>query len=478
VLALANAQTDACEGASYSPRKRAIFTALGPTCAALCFFAMHTQTQPVRLTAALTVWVAVWWLTECVDAAITALLPLALLPILGVLTPVEVAQSYGNELILLLAGGFMLSGALESSGAHRRLALAMLRLCGATSGAHLIWGFAFATGLLSMWISNTATTLMMLPVAMAILAHYPDRRLRTPLILAIAYSASLGGMGTPMGTPPNLVFMAAYQQTTGTRFGFLEWLKIGLPLVAITLPMLAWWLSRGLRDSPAATLPAPGPVQSVEVRVLTIFGLIALAWIFRAEPFGGWSKLLGVPGANDAAVALMGVIVLCLIPDGRCDGQNGRCLDWARAEKIPWGALMVFAGGIALAKGFERSGLSDVLAANLGALTALPLPVMLLGLCLGVTLMSEIASNTATAVLLMPVLAAVAKSQGLNPALLMLPAALAASLGFMLPVATAPNAIAYGTGMVSNRQMLRAGWFVDLFGVLVLALVSWVAFGK
>ncbi len=476
------ALTQASEGVGYSARTRALLTIFGPIAAGLCFLLMHAQTQPVRLTAALTVWVAIWWLTECIDAAITALLPLALLPILGVLTPVEVAQSYGNELILLLAGGFMLSGALESSGAHRRLALAMLRLCGAHSGAHLIWGFAFATGFLSMWISNTATTLMMLPVALAILTHYPDQRLRAPLILAIAYAASLGGMGTPMGTPPNLVFMSAYQQSTGTPFGFVEWLKIGLPLVLITLPMLAWWLSRGLKDTPAACLPEPGPIATVEVRVLSVFVLIALAWIFRAEPFGGWSKLFGVPGVNDAAIAFVGVIALCLIPDGRSPNDpeatcGGRCLDWARAEKIPWGALMVFAGGIALAKGFERSGLSDLLAANLGALTALPLPVMLLGLCLGVTLMSEIASNTATAVLLMPVLAAVAQAQGLNPALLMLPAALAASLGFMLPVATAPNAIAYGTGMVSSRQMLRAGWFVDLFGVLVLALISWIAFG-
>ena len=479
MLALAQAS----EGVGYTARTRALLTTLGPLAAAICFLLLHVHAQPLRLTAALTVWVAIWWLTECIDAAITALLPLALLPILGVLTPVEVAQSYGNELILLLAGGFMLSGALESSGAHRRLALGMLRVCGAHSGAHLIWGFAFATGFLSMWISNTATTLMMLPVALAILTHYPDQRLRTPLILAIAYAASLGGMGTPMGTPPNLVFMAAYEQTTGARFGFVEWLKIGLPLVAITLPMLAWWLSRGLKNSPPADLPTPGPIEKVEVRVLGVFVLVALAWIFRAEPFGGWSKLLGVPGVNDAAIAFIGVIALCLIPDGRAAGDpastcGGRCLNWARAEKIPWGALMVFAGGIALAKGFERSGLSDLLAANLGALTALPLPIMLLGLCLGVTLMSEIASNTATAVLLMPVLAAVAQANELNPALLMLPAALAASLGFMLPVATAPNAIAYGTGMVSSRQMLRAGWFMDLFGVLVLALISWIAFGK
>lgn len=456
------------------PRTRKLFLVAGPSLALLTFALLHSHDLAIRYTSALTVWVALWWLSECIDAAITALLPIALLPLVGVLKPIHVAQAYGHELILLLAGGFMLSGALEASGAHRRLALRMLQLCGGHSSRSLIWGFAFATGLLSMWISNTATTLMMLPVAMAILATYPDPKLRVPLVLTIAYAASLGGMGTPMGTPPNLVFMQAYEQVTGIKFGFFQWLKIGLPLVLITLPILAWWLSRDLKHTPAAVLPECGKMRTVEKRVLSVFVLIACAWIFRSEPFGGWSALLSVPGANDASVALLGVIVLCLMPTGERPGET--CLDWQRAQAIPWGALMVFAGGIALASGFEQSGLSSVLATRLTALTTLPLPIMLLGLCLAVTLMSEIASNTATAVLLMPVLAVVAKSQNLDPALIMLPAVLAASLGFMLPVATAPNAIAYGTGMVSNRQMLRAGWFLDLAGIVVLAGMSWLFF--
>lgn len=456
------------------PASRRYFLIAGPSLALLTFALLSSQDFAIRFTSALTVWVALWWLSECIDAAITALLPIALLPVAGVLKPIHVAQAYGHELILLLAGGFMLSGALEASGAHRRLALRMLQLCGGQSGRSLIWGFAFATGLLSMWISNTATTLMMLPVAMAILATYPDPKLRTPLILTIAYAASLGGMGTPMGTPPNLVFMQAYEQATGAKFGFFQWLKIGLPLVLITLPILAWWLGRELKHTPPAVLPECGKMRPVEKRVLSVFVLIACAWVFRTEPFGGWSALLGLPGANDASIALLGVIVLCLLPTGERAGET--CLDWQRAQAIPWGALMVFAGGIALASGFEQSGLSAALAVHLGALTTLPLPMMLLGVCLGVTLMSEIASNTATAVLLMPVLAVVAKSQNLDPALIMLPAVLAASLGFMLPVATAPNAIAYGTGLVSNRQMLRAGWFLDLAGVMVLATMSWLFF--
>lgn len=453
---------------------RTLFLIAGPALALVTFALMRSHGFAIAVTSALTVWVALWWLSECIDAAVTALLPIALLPLVGVLKPVHVAQAYGHELILLLAGGFMLSGALEASGAHRRLALHMLRICGDSSGRNLIWGFAFATGLLSMWISNTATTLMMLPVATAILANYPEQRLRVPLILTIAYAASLGGMGTPMGTPPNLVFMQAYEQTTGKQFGFFQWLKIGIPLVLLTLPILAWWLGRGLKDTPAAVLPDCGKMRPVEIRVLSVFVLVACAWIFRSEPFGGWSGALGIPGANDASVALIGVLVLCLLPSGERPGEF--CLDWQRAQAIPWGALMVFAGGITLASGFEQSGLSTYLATKFSILTALPLPVMLLGLCLGVTLMSEIASNTATAVLLMPILAVVAKSQNMDPALIMLPAALAASLGFMLPVATAPNAIAYGTGMVTNRQMLRAGWFMDLIGVMVLALVSWLVF--
>ncbi|KFN51391.1 SLC13 family permease [Arenimonas composti] len=456
------------------PARQAALIA-GPLLALLSYMLVDRsgESHALAATVALTVWCATWWVMEPVKAPVTALLPLAAFPVLGVLDARQVAQSYGHELILLLGGGFMLSRALERSGGHRRLALAMVRAFGGRSGRHLLYGFIAATGFISMWISNTATTLLMLPVAMAILETYPDRRLHAPLVLAIAYAASIGGLGTPIGSPPNLVFMQVYADVTGSRYGFLDWMAIGVPVVLLFLPLLGLWLGRRLAGAPAAELPETGAWSPAERRVLAVFALTAAAWIFRSEPFGGWSGALGLDGANDASIALLAVVVLCVIPDGR----GSRLLDWETAEKVPWGALVLFGGGIALAAAFQSSGLSDRLAVSLSGLSALPLPLLLVGIVGSVVLMSEVASNTATAVLLMPILAATGSAVGVDPALFMFPAVLAASVGFMLPVATAPNAIAYGSGHVSAQDMLREGAVLDVVGVCVLCGVCYVAFG-
>lgn len=460
-----------------NPRRRRLSLVAGPLLAIITLLLALQAGKPIpfAITLGLTVWCATWWLLEPVDAAVTALLPLALLPLLGVLDAKQVAQSYGNELILLLGGGFMLSRALERSGAHRRLALGMVRLFGGASGRSLLYGFTAATGFISMWISNTATTLLMLPVALAILETYPDPRLRVPLVLAIAYAASIGGLGTPIGSPPNLVFMQVYEQTTGTAYGFLDWMKIGIPIVILLLPLMALWLGRGLRATPAALLPDIGAWTPAERRVLIVFALTALAWITREAPFGGWSQWLALDKANDASIALLAVVVLCVLPSGKPSGE--RLLDWQSAESIPWGALILFGGGIALATAFQSTGLSETIASHLVALQGVPLIVLLLVTVGGVVMLSEIASNTATAVLLMPILAAASTAIGVEPALLMFPAVMAASIGFMLPVATAPNAIAYGTGWVGSRTMIREGFVLDLIGVAVLCAVCWVAFG-
>lgn len=453
---------------------RRLALAAGPLLA-LALYALLVSggsTHALAVTVGLTAWCATWWVLEPVKGPVTALLPLAVLPLAGVLDARQVAQSYGHELILLLGGGFMLSRALERSGAHRRLALGMVRAFGGGSGRSLLYGFIAATGAVSMWISNTATTLLMLPVALAILETYRDRRLHAPLILGIAYAASVGGLGTPIGSPPNLVFMQVYAETTGQRYGFLDWMMIGVPVVLVFLPLMAWWLGRGLAGAPSAVLPESGRWTPGEKRVLWVFALTAAAWVFRSEPFGGWSALLGLPGANDASVALLAVVALCVIPDGR----GSQLLDWEAAERIPWGALVLFGGGIALATAFQTSGLSTAVAEQLSGLSALPLPLLLLGIVGGVVLLSEIASNTATAVLLMPILAATAIAVDVDPALFMFPAVLAASVGFMLPVATAPNAIAYGSGAVTSRDMLREGAVLDVVGVAVLCGVCWLAF--
>src|SRR5690606_2414736 len=385
-------------------RLRAWMLFLGPLLALLAaWLALRSGASgALASTPAVTVCCAPWWLFEPVPSPITAPLPLALFPMLGVPEGRHVAEAYGHPLILLLAGGFMISRALEASGAHRRLALGMVRLFGGGSGRSLVFDFIAAAGLVSMWISNTATTLMLLPVALAVLQHYPDPRLKIPLVLAIAYAASIGGLGTPIGSPPNLVFMQVHELATGVRYGFLDWMKVGVPVVLVLLPILGWWLTRGLANTPSANLPPQPAWRPAERRVLVVFAITALAWVTRTDPFGGWSSWLGMPGAGDASVALLAVVALGVIPDG----EKGRLLTWETASTIPWGALLLFGGGIALASGFEQSGLSTAAATHLAGLGNLPLPLLLLAVCTGVVLLSEIASNTATAVLMMPILAA------------------------------------------------------------------------
>lgn len=450
------------------------FRVSGPVLACICYFAFVAggQSTAFALTLAITVWCAVWWMSEAINPAFTALIPLAFLPMLGILDSKQIAQSVGNELILLLMGGFMLSRALESTGAHKRLAFAMVNAVGGKSGRSLILGFTLTTGIISMWISNTATTLIMLPVAYAVIEHYKDPRLAAPLILAIAYAASIGGLGTPIGTPPNLVFMQQYQQATGQAYAFSDWMKVGVPIIAIMLPVLAFGLSRNLKHSPPAKLPAQQAWSSAEKRVLSIFAITALAWITRTAPFGGWSAWLAMPNANDASVALCAVFVLSIMPSGKANAE--KLLTWKAASNIPWDALLLFAGGIALATAFQSSGVSDAISNSLVSASHMPVFAMMVIIIACVVLLSEIASNTATAVLLMPILAAAAKGLNIEPALLMLPAAMAASIGFMLPVATAPNAIAYGSGFIRSKDMLREGLWLDIVSVLVVCAVCWV----
>lgn len=421
-------------------------------------------------TAAVTALCAVWWVTEPVPIAVTSLLPFAVFPFTGVMDHAEVARAYGHTLILLLLGGFILSTAMERSGAHRRLAVAMVRLVGGHSRRRLVLGFMLATGLISMWISNTATTLMMLPVAIAAAGDSEDDQgLRAPLLLGIAYAASIGGMGTPVGTPPNIIFMGAYEAATGTTMSFLSWMAIGLPVVVLLLPVSWWLLTRRVPSGPIAPLPALGRWKPKERRVLVVFALTALAWITRTEPAGGWAGLVGA-GASDSTVALVAVIVLFLVPDG----EGGELLDWATANRIPWGLLLLFGGGIAIAQGFETSGLSVGLGELLGGITAWPVIVMMAAVCLSVTFLTEVTSNTATATLLMPIMAAIGLAAGVDPAFLMIPAALSASCAFMLPVATAPNAIVFATGHVTTRRMARQGFAVNLAGAGVITVACYL----
>jgi len=425
--------------------------------------------KPAALTAAVTSLCAVWWMFEAVPLPITSLIPVALFPPLSVLDHKAVAQAYGSPLILLMLGGFILSAAMASSGAHRRIALLMVNLFGRGSDRGLVFGFMVASAVLSMWVSNTATTLMLLPVALAVLESAKNKALVVPLLLGICYAASVGGIGTPIGTPPNLVFMKVYAENTGSELTFLEWMKWGIPVVVCFVPIIGWYLTRKLHTQQAIELPCLGQWQLVEKRVLMVFAITALAWMLRKEPFGGWSHWFAVPGANDASVALVAAILLFVIPDGR----GGKLLNWESANKIPWGMLLLFGGGIAIASAFKQTGLSEALAHELTDLSNLPVLLLLLSICLVVTFLTEMTSNTATTTLLMPVLAAAGLASGVDPALLMVPAAMSASCAFMLPVATVPNAIIFGSGHVTIRDMVQRGVVLNLIGALLIALLSY-----
>lgn len=420
-------------------------------------------------TGAVAVLCVVWWIFAPIPIPATAIIPLAIFPLMGVLPQEKISTAYGNELILLMLGGFMISAAMERSGAHHRIALGMINFVGGTSSRRIVLGFMFATAALSMWISNTATTLMMLPIALAVIAQSPDKKLAIPLLLSIAYGASIGGLGTPIGTPPNLVFMQQYEKFTGTAVSFTQWMSWGLPTVLLFVPIAGLWLTRKLDYKGELTIPPTGDWRPEERRVLIVFGFTALAWITRLEPLGGWSTWFDLKGANDAIVALIAVVIMFLVPNG----HGGKLLDWKSAEKVPWGILILFAAGIAIAQAFVESGLSSFIGDRLAILASLHPLVIIAIITLIVTFLTETTSNTATTILLMPILAPAALAAGLDPSLLMVPAAMSASCAFMLPVATAPNAIVFGSGHVSIANMAREGLALNFIGAAVITLVCY-----
>jgi len=404
----------------------------------------------------------------------------------SVLTHEQVARAYGHTLILLLLGGFVLSSAMEHSGAHRRLALTMVRVVGGSSGKRIVLGFMLAAAGLSMWISNIATTLMLLPVAMAVLDQAQERRkLAVPLLLGLAYGANIGGIGTPVGTPPNVIFMALFKENTGREWSFLQWMMIGVPVVVLLLPLAWLWITRGLRLGHTLVVPHPGKWRPAERRVLTVFALTALLWITRTEPFGGWNGLVesvwdyqaigSKTLIGDSTVALFMCLVMFVVPNGR----GGRLLEWEAAKRLPWGLLILFGGGMAIGMGFKESGLSQVIGQLLSGALAWNVLAVIAVVCLTVTFLTELTSNTATTSILLPILAGACLGQDGNwlvsPELLMIPAAISASCAFMLPVATPPNAIVFGTDDISTRVMAREGLVLNFAGAVVIALVCYFA---
>jgi len=461
-----------------TPRIKSLSLWLAPIVAALVTLLMLSSGWPREgaLTAGLTTLCALWWIFEPIPIPATSLIPLGVFPLLGILDGKQVAQAYGDPLIILLMGGAMLSKAMEKSGAHRRLALYMVNLFGGDNQRRLVLGFMVASAMLSMWVSNTATTLMLLPIAYAVLDSADEdgaRKLAVPLFLGIAYAASIGGLGTPIGSPPNIIFLKIYGEATGSIPSFSQWMLWGLPVVVLLLPLAGLWITRHLGQTARLNIPQSGAWRSDEARVMIVFILTALAWITLREPFGGWTTWLGVPTANYAAVALTSVVAMFVLPNGR----GGRLLDWESASTIHWGVLLLFAGGIAIAKAFTVTGISQAIGESLSGVTRLSIILLIAVVALAVTFLTEITSNTATTTLLMPILAAASLGAGFDPALLMLPAALSASCAFMLPVATAPNAIVFGTGQVTVQQMVREGFALNLMAAVTITAVVYFWLG-
>lgn len=442
------------------------------------------MTPEAARTAAVVLWVATWWLTEAIPLPATSLLPLVLLPLTAVLSAAKTSANYGDPIIFLFLGGFLIALALERCGLHQRIALGIIQLVG-TSPARVVLGFMIATAFLSMWVSNTATVMLMLPTALAVirqLAHpdHGESGFGTALMLGIAYAGSIGGMATLVGTPPNIVLAGAAQELAGLTIGFAQWMAIGVPLAVIGIAGSWWYLTRLAHRVPTAPAPGSaalikneisklGPWSRDEVAMAAVFLVVAFGWI--AQP---WLIKPFLPAINDTVVAIAGAVVLFLIPS--CHPERRFMLDWEAAERLPWGVLLLFGGGLAIAEAFETSGLAGWLGAILGGLGTLPPLLVVLGVVTLVIFLTEVTSNTATATMFMPVMAALGLALGLPPITLMAAAALASSCAFMMPVATPPNAIVFGTGHVTIAQMAKAGLWLNLAGIVVVtAIASWWA---
>ncbi len=453
----------------------------GPTLFALLLVvgAPEGLTPPGWAAIALLAWMAMWWVTEAVPVAVTALLPLLVLPLSGAASPVAAAAPYADPVIFLFIAGFMLAAAVERWGLHSRVALTIAKHAG-VQPRRMVWAFLGTTAALSMWISNTATALMLMPIALGVARSLlPDDRAPLPfagvLALAVAYGASIGGIGTPVGSPTNLVAMG-FLEREGLALSFPAWMALALPAMGLMLlaagVLLARQVPQAGRDAASESaargvvreaLDALGPRSAAETRVALVFGAVALAWMLRPLT-SDWPPLAGL---TDLGVALVGVLALFLIPSGRGGGEA--LLDWPTAERIPWGIALLFGGGLSLAAAMQANGVTGWLAGELAWIGALgPFVVLLLIVAL-VIFLTEIASNTAVLTALLPVVAALAVATDQPALALAMGAALAASMAFMLPIGTPPNAIAYATGAVPIARMIRVGLWLNLIGVMAIA---------
>ncbi|KXS50910.1 MAG: solute carrier family 13 (sodium-dependent dicarboxylate transporter), member 2/3/5 [Marinobacter sp. T13-3] len=468
------------------PRIQVIGLILGAACLLMSWAVPAPATMGAEAWSALGLMLlmAVWWSTEAIPIPATALLPIVLIPALGLGSVSQATAAYAHPVIFLFLGGFTLGLAMQRWNLHRRIALLTLKMVG-TNPKRQIAGFMIATAFLSMWVSNTATAIMMLPIGLSVVAMMegadPDsvKRYAISLLLAIAYSASLGGIATLIGTPPNALLAAYLSESQGVEVGFAQWMLLGVPVSGIMLT-LAWWrLTRqdfGIIESEesgrvvADELARLGPMSRGEKLVTLVFVLTAGAWVFR--PLLSASLM---PWLSDTGVAITAAIAMFLIPVHT--NERLFLLDWESASRLPWGVLLLFGGGLAMAGVIGSSGLADWIAQALSAVGSLPLLAVMALATAAVIYLTEVTSNTATAAAFLPLLGALAVSQGLSPLLLTVPAAIVASCAFMMPVATPPNAIVFSSGHLRVSDMIRAGFPLSLAGIVVVTLVSYALVG-
>jgi sodium-dependent dicarboxylate transporter 2/3/5 len=456
--------------------------------------------------AAVAVLMTIWWVTEAIPIPATSLLPIFLYPLLKIMKTGAVTLNYGHHLVFLFLGGFIIALAIERWNLHKRIALYIICIIG-NNPRKIILGFMLATALLSMWISNTATTMMMLPIALAIISQISPNKtsekftrqkgnLGKSLMLAIAYSASIGGITTLIGTPPNLVFVGILKSNFpgAPDISFIQWMLFALPFAIIFLPIAWFYLvyiafpikieDKNLEQKTLIKqeIVKLGHISQQELKILIIFIVTALLWIFRADinlgsfRIPGWSGFFGLTEfVNDSTVAIIMAILTFIIPAGKNESSKSQFLmDWTCVKKIPWGILLLFGGGFALADGFQQSGLTEWLGIQLSALRDCPPLVIIAAICVITTFTTEFTSNTAMATTLLPIIAGLAVALELNPLILMLPATISSSTAFMLPVATPPNAIIFGSGLIQIKDMARIGFFMNIIGLILVILLLYL----
>jgi sodium-dependent dicarboxylate transporter 2/3/5 len=461
---------------------------LGPVLAALMLIndAPSGLGDAAWLTAAVGVLMAVWWTTEAVPIAVTALLPVVVFPLLGLADPGELATAYGNNMLFLVLGGFIVAFAMQRWNLHRRIALNVLQLVGG-NGRSLVGGFMLASGLISMWVMNTSTTMMLLPIAVSVILviHKTvgdlDAKARDDfqfaLLLGVAYGSSIGGMATLIGTVPNALLVAFMKETYGTEIDFARWMLVGLPIAAAMLP-LAWLaLTRGVFKVDFRTSAEGlgelrrmrdemGEIKTAEKRVAIIFFCMALCWITRPLLV----KLPGLANLSDAGIAMAGALALFLVPSG--ERSDPLLIRWKYAEQLPWGVLLLFGGGLALAGAVSRTGLAEWLGVSLQAVGDLPILGMVVLATALIIFLTELTSNIGTTATFLPVVGAVAIEAGIDPIVLTVPVTFAASCAFMLPVATPPNAIVFGSGLLTIPKMAKAGFALNLIGIVIVTIAA------